>query len=87
VLRHLFASYHYAVNRSYEKLAEAMGNAPDRARRYVVLLDNPDDGTKLWEMTPAFIRARADRLAAARSAAVAESGTPAPAGSPLRKPG
>lgn len=72
-LRVLFASYHYAVHRSYQKLAEEMGNKPDRAKRYVVLLDNPNDGPKLWAMTPKWIRARAARHAAAKAVSSAAS--------------
>lgn len=70
-LRVLFASYHYAVHRSYQTLADHMGNKPDRAKRYVVLLGDPDEGQKLWQMTPDWIRARAARLAAEKTAAPA----------------
>ncbi len=58
VLRHLFASYHYARHTDYRGLAQQMGNLESQARKYVVLLDDPGDAERYWRITPDYLRTK-----------------------------
>lgn len=58
VLRHLYASYHHARFNDFAKLSREMGNTEAQARKYAVLLDEPETQERYWRITPDYLRTK-----------------------------